>query len=156
MHVRRTLASRLTRDRSGSVISRRFISRSWLGASGLSWLLVLLGLLGQMALGAVMPPEEPVAQAEMAALMDICHAGTDAGMAGTVPQHHHHHHHTPDCALCPLCVALTMPGFLPAPGPELPAPPVLPRRSMAALPPARAPPAYSVRAAYPRGPPVLI
>ncbi|HTR18291.1 MAG TPA: DUF2946 family protein [Acetobacteraceae bacterium] len=136
--------------------SRRLSSRSWLAASGFAWLVVVLALLGQMAIGALVPSADPAParHGEMAALMDICHAGM-ADMAGA-PHHHDHHHHTPDCALCPLCVALTLPAALPAPGPELPAPPVLPRRGMAAaLPPARGPPAHTALAAYPRGPPVL-
>ncbi len=57
------------------------------------------------------------------------------------------------CLLCPVCLALSLPGTLPAP-PASPAPPVLAGRApLIAGPAANAPPALDLAAAYPRGPP---
>jgi hypothetical protein len=65
------------------------------------------------------------------------------------------HEHAPGnaCLLCPICLALSLPGTLPAPPPS-PAPPVLAGSAPAlpALSPAPAP-LLVLAAAYPRGPP---
>jgi hypothetical protein len=66
------------------------------------------------------------------------------------------HHHGPgtSCLLCPVCLALSLPGTLPGPVPA-PLPPSLAGR--APLPEAVLPvaaPLLAVASAYPRGPPV--
>jgi hypothetical protein len=57
------------------------------------------------------------------------------------------------CLLCPICLALSLPGALPAPPPSL-APPVLAGPAPVPAAPAASPsPVLALAAAYPRGPP---
>jgi len=77
-----------------------------------------------------------------------------ASICGTAPpQHEAPAHHAP-CVLCPVCLAHSLPGTLPAPPPS-PAP-----ARLAGLAPAYdggihfPPPALPPGAAYPRGPPL--
>lgn len=117
--------------------------RRGVGPFGL--LLAAFALLGQLMLGAATMP----AAASPLGEVPICHAD-DGGVPATPAGHRHH---GADCALCPLCAALTQPAAALAAPPVLPAPRLVaaPRPS----PPARAPPpATPTRlAAQPRGPP---
>jgi hypothetical protein len=117
-------------------------------------LLAMLALAGQIAFGGLVPPvdaaESPLAGLD--SLGVICHAASE-GNPGESPAPHRH---SPDCAICPLCVAMTAPAAaLLSPGPMLPAPPTDTVTAESPRPPARAPPSAPPRAAQPRGPPVL-
>jgi hypothetical protein len=80
-------------------------------------------------------------------------AGLHAGQCSDAPGGHGHNDAA--CALCPVCLAATLPGVLPQAGPALPAPASL--ADIRPIPPGAAPPLASrVRAAaYPRGPPQI-
>jgi hypothetical protein len=106
---------------------------------------MLLALAMQLAAFAVAPEAEA---AELGAA-PICHAGSEGNSAPA-----RQHHHSRDCALCPLCVAMTIPAPALGAGPALPAPraaelarPVIPVAGVAPLPP-------RLIAAQPRAPPL--
>lgn len=121
--------------------------RRVLGLAGL--LAATLALVGQLALGTVIPLDEaPRAQlAALDAASMLCHPGGN----GQAPLHHPGIGH----ALCPLFLASAIPGAWAAPAPILPAPPPALALRRATPPPARAPPSPVLIAAYPRGPPSL-
>ena len=126
----------------------------WVPASLPGVLIALLALCSQLALGAVVLPGEAVARdqsvATLEALSILCNSA-----APTAPDQAPHHRHNPDCALCPLCVALAMPAVILTSGPEL-SPPTGRLADGAALPPpARGPPAPPRNTPPSRGPPVL-
>jgi hypothetical protein len=117
------------------------------------FLLAVLALVCQLAFGALLPAEE--ASARQLAALDAVSVLCD-GSAPTTPGHGApHHHHAPDCALCPLCIAMAAHGAILASAPPLPTPTSEPVAQAAFPPPARAPPSRAVRIAFPRGPPVL-
>lgn len=133
---------------------RAFLNRFRLptGAAGL--FLAMLALAGQMALGATVAPGEPsdAGLLELGALGVICHADAPADTDHAPSPHRH----SPDCAICPLCVAMAMPATaVVASGPMLPAPTIalVGRASVPA--PVRGPPSRPLLIARPRGPPVL-
>ena len=108
-------------------------------------LAALLALSAQLAFGAAVP--QP-ALGEVGFGI-ICHSGTN-GAAPTQPGHH-----APDCALCPLCVALAMPGPTLTAPPPMPVPGVVVVLASCMPPPQTGPPYFPVRSARPRGPPSL-
>ena len=112
--------------------------------SSVGLLLAVLALVSQLALGSVVLSDDAQA-AEFDAIAVLCQTGAPAPV---------HHQHAPDCAICPLCVALALPGVILTPGPVLPAPSVRGVAVVALPPPARAPPARTLRLAQPRGPPI--
>jgi hypothetical protein len=112
------------------------------------FLLALLALLAQLALGGFVPRS-----ADLLALQDIPICHHEDGSGGTpVPAHH-----PGNCALCPLCSALSGAhvAALPASAP-LPGPLVLGPAQASLPPPAAAPPVFAGIAAQPRGPPVRL
>jgi hypothetical protein len=117
-------------------------------------LLAVLALVSQLALGAIVLPDVAEAQEQSVAALDaisvLCQSPTPA-----LPDRAPAHHHCPDCALCPLCVALAMQGVVLASGPEMPPPSCQSVSRVALPPPARAPPAQPHTTPLPRGPPVL-
>ena len=109
----------------------------------LGLLAALFALAVQLAVGATVP--FPPSGSGHAA---ICHAG-EPGEPPNGPAHH-----MPDCALCPLCVALHHPAPLPGAPPAMPAPRLLAFPFVRPTPPATGPPSPAILAAQPRGPPV--
>ncbi len=116
-------------------------------------LAVLVALVGQLALGAVvLPDESPRSQlAALDAASIFCQAGSDTGGNDKPPIPHH----AADYALCPLSVSLAQSMAIPVPDVLLPVPSQSLAMRSGALPQARAPPSRIVIAAYPRGPPSL-
>jgi len=115
----------------------------------------MLALAGQLLLGAIVPRGASAQDLEAIRLAEgavpICHGIPQPSDDAPAPPAHH----GDDCALCPLCVALTAPAILSAP-PAPPLPRIVLARHAAPLPPARAPPTLDVLAThYPTGPPRL-
>jgi len=129
-----------------SGIHRR--ARSLAGLLGLAAALSALAV--QLAFGAIVPNPRPVAL--LAGTGVICHA---AGAHADVPPGHHRgdpptHH---DCAICPICVAMSVHAAPPAMPPALADPAPAGLWHPAPIP---EPAAVAVRlafAAQPRGPP---
>jgi hypothetical protein len=126
-------------------VASRFL-HGWAGR-----LLAVLALVGQVALGGVVLPDDRPADAGawIDAVSVLCSTGQPA--PGTPAPTHR----PPPGALCPLSVALALPAALPAPGGVAPAPSSPQAGAYRPLPQARAPPAPPAGAAWPRGPPVL-
>jgi hypothetical protein len=124
-------------------LPRRF---GWTGR-----ILAVLALVGQVALGAIVLPDDRPADigAWIDALSVPCQTGQPSP-ATPAPAHR-----PPPGALCPLSVALALPVALAASAAVLPAPPSPLAGARLPLPQARAPPAAPSAAAWPRGPPVL-
>ena len=118
--------------------------------SSVGLLLTILALVSQLALGSVVLADDASA-AELDAIAILCQTPVPGAPVPAVP----HHQHLPDCAICPLCVALALPGAILTPAPLLPAPSVRSVAQVALPPPARAPPDRPLRIAQPRGPPAL-
>ena len=116
-------------------------------------LAVLVALVSQLALGAVvLPDESPQSQlATLDAASIFCQTGSNTGGSDRPPIPHH----AADYALCPLSVSLAQPVAVLVPDVLLPAPSQSLAMRPGALPQARAPPSRVVAAAYPRGPPGL-
>ena len=109
----------------------------------LGLLLALLALVMQLGFGVPVPRSEADA---VLAVATLCHSD-DGGGAPSTP-------HTPDCSLCPLCVAVDGTAFtLPASGPAIPAPRTAALARPAAPPPSTAPPSTTRFTAQPRAPP---
>jgi hypothetical protein len=109
-------------------------------------LAALLALMVQLAVGATVPRLDPV----MLADAPICHsdAGGSSGGPATPPGH------SPDCLLCPLCVAIHAPAIAEAPpGVVLPNPSMVVVSRSELPPPSRAPPAFRRPPNQPRAPP---
>lgn len=119
-----------------------------------SVLLALLALVSQLALGAVVLPDAASAQDQSVAALEALSVLCDSSKPNP-PGQPGHRQHDPDRALCPLAVALALPVFVLAAGPELP----LPSRALAdtapLVPQARAPPALPRQTPPSRGPPIL-
>ncbi len=116
------------------------------------FIVAVLALISQLALGAVVLPDHTPADgiAALTAAMVDCAPTTPGGQPDRTPGHH-----DDSGALCPLSVALALPSVILTPTPFLPPPPLVLAVRMAHLPPARAPPNRVPDAAYPRGPPAL-
>lgn len=113
--------------------------------------LAVLALVGQVALGGVVLPDDRPADAGawIDAVSVLCSTGQPA--PGTPAPAHR----PPAGALCPFSVALALPAALPASGVVVPASPSALAGAYRPLPQARAPPAPPAGAAWPRGPPAL-
>jgi hypothetical protein len=125
---------------------------SWRRIPGL--LLASIALAGQLALGAIVPTDGPM-QGTLSGLESlgvICHSpGPGDPDQPSTPDHR-----TPDCAICPLCVALAAPAMVVlVPAPVLPAPTIVLAARSSGPVQARAPPSEPLRTARPRGPPIL-
>ncbi len=115
------------------------------------FLAALLALVGQLALGGTVPPDD-AASGRLAALdaVSILCVGRHAP-DGQAP----HRHGAADLALCPLSITLAVPGcILPPASPPLPA-----RRcgiggGSMERPPGRGPPPATARVGRPRAPPL--
>ncbi len=127
----------------------------WLPANVLSLLLALLALTSQVALGAVVLPDEAAAREQSVATLDALSIICDSSPATAPDQPPPHHRHNPDCALCPLTTALAMPAVILASGPDLPPPTRRVGDAAALPPPARGPPAQPCHTPPSRGPPIL-
>lgn len=102
-------------------------------------LAALLAVLIQLVAVSAVPAAAPDVGA-------ICHAGThDSRDPAPV--------HAPDCALCPLCVALAAPAPLPVAGPAVPPRRVVAVSTVEATSRAAPPPAAPRTARSARGPP---
>ncbi len=114
-------------------------------------LAAMLALISQIALGAMVLPDSRPADplAALDALSVLCLTGR------TAPAHKNPAHHAPLAVMCPLAAALALPALLAAAPTVPPAPPAVLTLRLALPPPARAPPARTVVAAWPRGPPAL-
>ncbi len=114
-------------------------------------LAAILALVSQIALGAVVVPDDALAaQARLVSASVIC-VGHASGAAGGKTRHHPH---APGKALCPLGVALASQSCVLTPSVLLASPaPVITAR-IAAAPPARGPPPPTARVGEPRAPPV--
>jgi hypothetical protein len=118
------------------------------GLSGL--LLAVVALVMQIAAASVVPFASPAANLDRLVAASICHS--DAGTQGGNPVRHH----APDCAVCPLCQAITHAGVLLAAPMAAFVGPVLLIARQFALPPSRAPPGRGTAAASARGPPARL
>jgi hypothetical protein len=121
----------------------------------LGFLAAVLALVSQIAFGAVLPADEPTPQqiAALNAVRVLCDGVQPADHGGKTD----HGHRPLAPAICPVGVALSLPGVILTPGPLLPAP------SAAALyiraverPPGRGPPPATARVGVPRAPPLSI
>jgi hypothetical protein len=126
----------------------RALTRTWRSPTGL--LLAVLALISQLALGSLVLPAESAA-AELDAIAIFCQTAPSGTPQPSAP----HHQHAPDCAICPLCVALAMPGAILTPAPLLPTPSVHQVAQITLPPPARGPPSRPLRISLARGPPAL-
>jgi hypothetical protein len=122
--------------------------RTWRFPTGL--LLALLALASQIAVASLVLPEDSTA-AELDAVAILCQTAAPGAPQPATP----HHHHAPDCAICPFCAALALPGAILTPAPALPTPSLHRVAQIALPPPARGPPSRPLRTALPRGPPFL-
>ena len=122
--------------------------------SALGLIMAVLALLGQIAVGAIVPYQDRLPVQASFADVPICHSELPDSSDGQAPTDHSRH--GMPCALCPVCHALTATLILPGPAVVLPVSPATPLARLTLLPPARAPPAAAVLAAtYPTGPPSL-
>jgi len=87
--------------------------------------------------------------AQSASLSAIATAGDCGDQPGR------HHHTDAACALCPVCLSLTLPGSLPPHAPAPPAPSVHPAPAATPVWAQRLLPSRVLAAAYPRGPPLI-
>jgi hypothetical protein len=127
----------------------RALTRTWPFPTGL--LLALLALVSQLALGTMVLPDDS-AVPQLDAISILCQTGAPDQPQPATP----HHQHVPDCAICPLCVALAVPGVILTPAPMLPLPPSIRHVAQIALPPpSRGPPSRPLHISPSRGPPVL-
>lgn len=113
---------------------------------------VLAALVSQLALGAVVIPDDP--QSNLAALdaaSVFCQSGNDAQGGKRPPVQRH----AADCALCPLTISLALSTVILTPEPLLPEPGLGRALPAGTRPQSRAPPSHAFAAAYPRGPPNL-
>lgn len=117
------------------------------------FIVAVLALISQLALGAVVLPDHAPTDgaAALAAAMVDCAPASPAGR----PQTPTPGRHDDGSALCPLSVALALPSVILTPAPILPPPPRMLAVRTDRRPPARAPPSRVPDAAYPRGPPAL-
>jgi hypothetical protein len=129
------------------------MSRRFRHLSGyLRFLLAGIALVSQLALGAVVLPDDAPqgAIAALAAASILCGGNhpSDQGPAS-------HKHQPANPALCPISVALALPSVIPTPTPELPGSSnsVLYLRTLE-RPPGRGPPAATARVGAPRAPPL--
>jgi hypothetical protein len=118
----------------------------------LGFLVAILALISQLALGAVVLPDiSPASElaALAAATVDCAPAAPADKQLPPAPR--------PDSgqALCPLSVALALPAVILLPAPVLPPPVLMLSVRGTDLPQARAPPSAFRYAPYPTGPPVL-
>ncbi len=123
------------------------------GFAGL--LLAVLALVGQLAFGALVLPDQAVAQEQSVAALNALSILCDSSAPGPTGPQPGHHHRSADGVLCPHAVAFELPFAVLPTSPGVPAPqePLVQR---AGLPPAaRAPPAPPRAVPPPRGPPSL-
>lgn len=119
----------------------------------LTYLLVSIALISQLALGAmVLPDTSPdTTLSALDAVSVLC--GTDQPSGHVPPSQHRHTPANP--ALCPISVALALPSVIPTTAPE---PPVFSgavvHLGAQERPPARGPPSPTARVGTPRGPPL--
>ena len=113
------------------------------------WLLVVMALASLLALGpGARPADSPARQiAALEAASVMCH--------GAAPRPHAPHRHAPRHALCPLGVALVLPGFVLATPHGLPGPSDGRLHHYQEMRLARGPPSLASHVGFPRGPPVL-
>jgi len=76
----------------------------------------------------------------------------EAGHCSDTPQHGDHNDAA--CALCPVCLSLTLPGLLPPHAPDVPPPQAYAAAGTQPLAAARRALSAVLGAAYPRGPPL--
>ena len=86
------------------MLSRR--RHRWLPAGFPGLLIALLALVSQVALGAVVLPDEASARDQSAATLDAVSILCDGAAPAPRDRAPAHHRHDPECALCPLCIAL--------------------------------------------------
>ena len=122
--------------------------------STLGLLMAVLALLGQVALGSIMPVQAAPSNTALFGDVPLCHSGAPVGSDNGAPAGHAQH--GMQGALCPVCHALAAAAFLPVSAPQPLAPSTTLVARHAPSPPARAPPVAAVLAAtYPTGPPNL-
>ncbi len=115
----------------------------------------VIALVSQLALGAVLPPDEPTPQqiAALNAVRVLCD-GVAPSDRGGAPQQHHRHLAP---AMCPIGATLSLPSVVLTPAPVLPAPSAAMRYARAPeRPPGRGPPPATARVGVPRAPPVPV
>ncbi len=130
-------------------------NRTWRRGGIPGWLLALLALVSQLALGGIVLPDEAAAQESSVAALEALTVLCDSS-APTPPDVPRRHQRGPDAAMCPAASVLALAAVILTPAPALPP---LTRQVAAApaLPPtARGPPAAPPRyIPASRGPPVL-
>jgi hypothetical protein len=123
--------------------------RTRLSLTGL--LLAVVALTMQLAAASVVPFASPILGVDRLLAASICHAD-DAADHGGAPARHH----APDCAVCPLCQAISHAGaLLVAPAAGFAVPMLLVARVFV-LPLSHAPPGRAASAASARGPPATL
>ena len=135
------------------MVSRRLIPlRRSGGVPGL--LLAVLALVSQIALGMIVLSDKALAREQSVAALDALSVVCDSS-APAPAQAPRRHQHAPDCALCPLTMALALPAAVLTSAPEVPAPSSQAVARAFLPPPARGPPAQPRPTPPSRGPPVL-
>ena len=127
--------------------------RAWGGLPGL--ILVVLALVSQVALGAVVLPDEAGGAAQAVAALEAVAVYCDSSAPAVPGQEPAHRHQGPERAICPLSVALALPAVILTAGPDLPRPARRVVERVELPPAARAPPPPLHARPQPRGPPVL-
>jgi hypothetical protein len=115
--------------------------------------MAVLALVSQLALGAMLLPDDPPQRQQSAldAISVMC-----SSTAPMLPDHRvPHHRHVPDCAPLPLGVALALPAFMPMSPPALPGPLAARMQRRVSAASARGPPSHYSHIGFPRGPPTL-
>ncbi len=118
------------------------------------FLVAMIALVSQLALGGLVPPDDDAVSrlAALDAVSILCsgHQAADP-KGGQAP----HRHHAIDLALCPLAIALAVPDcLLPTSAPLTPARSCGTGDGSREPPPGRGPPAATARVGAPRAPPV--
>jgi len=116
--------------------------------------LAALALLGQLALGVLVPRQTQETVASLFPWVNsICHADAPANPASGGDRQRHP---LPGWMVCPFCLALSLPLAQASAPAKTPHPPAFWVAWRPSPPPARAPPSHDPASAYPRGPPALV
>ena len=136
-------------------MSPRHRTDTWLRGRLAGFLLAVVALASQLALGAMVLPDEASAREQSTAALEAMTVLCDSSVPAAPDHGPAHHRHVADSALCPFSAMGSLQAAVLASAPDLPLP-VSRLAARAGLPPlARGPPAPSRRAPPPRGPPVL-
>ncbi len=134
-------------------MSRRVNHRSARSLPMLGFLLAVMCLVSQIAIGTMVIPDEPsgtLLEALTSAGVD-CHASPASAPGGRPP----HPHRQTEPAVCPLRLALELPGITLLPPVVIPESLTATDARVGLPPPSRGPPPAPARVGQPRAPPAL-